>query len=117
MQHYAIFLGSFEYENRVKKSKDNANADAFSRLPCRDIYKDLEEADIFEIEAIQNLPVTVVELRKHTDKDGEVRILLESLKYGRECDANDRFGVSQAEFTIQQGFTPRDSYIYSQSFA
>ena len=32
MQHYAIFLQSFDFEIRVKASKDNGNADVMSRL-------------------------------------------------------------------------------------
>lgn len=32
MQHYAVFLQSFNFEIKIKKSKDNGNADAISRL-------------------------------------------------------------------------------------
>lgn len=33
MQHYAIFLQSFDYEIRFRRSADHANADALSRIP------------------------------------------------------------------------------------
>lgn len=33
MQHYAIFLQGFNYKIKYKRSEENANADAFSRLP------------------------------------------------------------------------------------
>lgn len=66
MQHYAIFLETFNYEIRVKKSKENANADAMSRLPTTDLCNHIEEVDVIETEIIQNLPLTVEELSTHT---------------------------------------------------
>lgn len=112
IQHYAIFLSSFEYELRIKKSTENANAEAFSRLPSENTHKNLEEVDILEIEAIQNLQVTVKGLRLETEKDEEVRVLVEALKHGRECAAKLRFGVPQIEFTLQQGSLLRGIRIY-----
>lgn len=54
MQHYAIYLSHFDYEIRLKKSKDNANADAMSRLPVKESYKNIEEVDLIEFNAIEN---------------------------------------------------------------
>lgn len=112
MQHYAIFLASFNYKIRVKKSKDNANADAMSRLPCGEECNYIEEIDCIETELITNLPVTVIDLAQATSKEKEVKILVESLKHGRECEAKHRFGIAQTEFTLQQGCLLRGIRVY-----
>ncbi|XP_017488964.1 PREDICTED: uncharacterized protein K02A2.6-like [Rhagoletis zephyria] len=91
---------------------ENTNADAMSRLPCPEKYYCIEEVDIIEYEAIQNRPVTVEELSTKTKADREVHKLVECLKYGRECDAKDRFGVEQVEFTLQKGCLLRGIRVY-----
>lgn len=101
MQHYAIYLQSFDYKIEVKGSKDNANADAMSRLPEKITNNNQDEVNIIEIEKIQNLPVTVNELSKETSKEKEIRLLIDCLKYGRHCPDRDRFGIQQTEFSLQ----------------
>ncbi|XP_055910621.1 uncharacterized protein LOC129944986 [Eupeodes corollae] len=108
MQHYAIFLESFDFEIRLKRSKDNANADAVSRLPIQDTNHNVKEVNIIENECLENLPIHVSELRDETRKDDEVYILYESLKQGRECDGTHRWGIRQTEFALQQGVAVRD---------
>lgn len=66
MQHYAIFLSSFDYEVRHKKSNENANADAMSRLPIPSATDTIEELDVVEINMIETLPVTTNELGEAT---------------------------------------------------
>ena len=80
MQHYVIFLQGFNYEIRYKKSKDNANVDALSRLPLK-IQEPipLEESDVFQ------LPL----------------MLLQGLRDGRTTDHNIRVGIDQHEFSSQ----------------
>lgn len=62
MQHYAIYLQSFQYDNVDKNSKLHGNADAMSRLPIDEKYNRLEEIDVIEVNMIETLPVTVHEL-------------------------------------------------------
>ncbi|XP_036346551.1 uncharacterized protein K02A2.6-like [Rhagoletis pomonella] len=83
-----------------------------SRLPCPEKYYCIEKVDSIEYEAIQNMPVTVEELSTKTKADREVHKLVECLKYGRECDAKDRFGVEQMEFTLQKGCLLRGIRVY-----
>ncbi|XP_017464720.1 PREDICTED: uncharacterized protein K02A2.6-like [Rhagoletis zephyria] len=94
-QHYAIFLESFDYVVRVKSSKANANADAMSRLATqkRDCF--VEEVDVITAQLIDNLPVTAEDLGAATAKEPEVKILVDCLKYGRDCEAKQRFGIPQ----------------------
>ncbi|XP_036346032.1 uncharacterized protein K02A2.6-like [Rhagoletis pomonella] len=103
MQHYAIYLEAFNYDVRVKKSQENANADVLLRLPSSDTYPAIEEVDVVEMEFIQNLPVKIDCLSEASSKDTEVANLLGCLKYGRFCEPKDRFSIPKAEFTLQKG--------------
>ena len=112
MQHYAIFLESFNYDIRLKKSTENANADALSRLPNPDTYNCIEEIDLIEMEAIESLPVSIDELSKYTSEEEELKILLHGLKFGRECEPAKRFNVPYAEFSLQKGCLLRSGRVY-----
>lgn len=113
MQHYAIFLSSFDYEIRIKKSKENSNADAMSRLPnAKEICEYIEEIDMIEVNMIENIPLTVDELSTATGKDETIRTLIQALSHGRMCNAKDRFDVNQSEFSIQQGCLMRGIRVY-----
>ncbi|XP_055908516.1 uncharacterized protein K02A2.6-like [Eupeodes corollae] len=112
MQHYAIFLESFDYDIRYRKSKENANADAMSRLPVAEKYNAIEEIDLLEVDAITKLPVTVDQLSKATERDEQVKTLIKALQFGRECDSKDRFGINQTEFAMQQGCLMRNIRVY-----
>lgn len=61
------------------------------------------EFDHLEVELIENFPVAVKELSAATDKDPEIRRLVECLKYGRKCEASDCFNINPTEFSLQQG--------------
>ncbi|KAL7739922.1 hypothetical protein ACLKA6_003398 [Drosophila palustris] len=112
MQHYAIFLEHFDFGIRCKRSKENANADALSRLPIEDENTSTEEVDIIEDELIENLPVTVAELREQTMNDEEIKVLMQCLKYGRDAAGKDRFGIPITEFSIHNGCIMRGIRVY-----
>ncbi|XP_061392860.1 uncharacterized protein LOC133328309 [Musca vetustissima] len=112
MQHYAVFLESFDYKIRLRKSKENGNADALSRLPVNECSKTISEIDQIEMELIENLPITVKELGQATKKDAEVRRLVDSLSYGRKCEPADSFGIDPSEFSLQQGCLLRGIRVY-----
>lgn len=117
MQHYAIFLESFNYDIKVKTSKDNGNADAMSRLIMEN-YDGIEDLDVLEkntsdniveninvveLELLENLPVTAAELSKATEADEETKTLRGCLKVGRQCDRAERFNIEQIDFGLQEG--------------
>lgn len=113
MQHYAVFLESFDYDIIYKNTKEHANADAMSRLPAEfNNTISIEESDILEINLIETLPVTVEEVGIHTVKDNSVKILLQGLKNGRTVEAKDRFGIDQTEFGLQQNCIMRGIRVY-----
>lgn len=112
MQHYALFLEQFDFEIKCKKSMENANADAMSRLPNEETYNFIEEVYAIEEETINNLPVTADELKIETKSDGEIKLLIECLKYGRQCDGKHRFGIAQNEFNLHDGCLLRGMRVY-----
>ncbi|XP_058817499.1 uncharacterized protein K02A2.6-like [Topomyia yanbarensis] len=114
MQHYAVYLQSFNFEIRCRPSKEHANADGMSRLPLPDTSaeKRVEEIDVVEVNQIQMLPLSVEELQEHVRKDATVQNLIQALKSGRCVDGRDRFGVDQSEFTLQRGCLMRGIRVY-----
>lgn len=115
MQHYAIFLQQFSYNINCRKSKENANADALSRLPDEKRFQYIEEVFVIQQEIIENLPVSSEELRRETEADIEVTKLLKCLQYGRNCEPKDRFGIDQTEFSLQNGCILRGIRVYIPS--
>ncbi|XP_058827953.1 uncharacterized protein K02A2.6-like [Topomyia yanbarensis] len=114
MQHYAVFLGSFDYEIRYRCSKENANADGMSRLPIENPTNNncIEEVDVIELNQIEALPVTVEELADCTKHDPNVRNLLQGMKVGRIVDGRDRFGIDQSEFSVQKNCILKGIRVY-----
>ena len=103
MQHYAVFLESFDYDIRYKNTKQHGNADGLPRLPLKSTNNvKMDEVDVLEIELINNLPLTVQELSEETIKDSAVKLLIQGLTNGRSVDPKNRFGIDQNEFTLQQ---------------
>ena len=106
MQHYAIFLQAFNFEIKYKKSKDNANADALSRLPLqiKDEF-DCDEPDVYQIHQINTLQLHVKaeELARETKNDKTLQKLLAGLQSGFIVHKLDRFNIDQTQFSLQNG--------------
>lgn len=67
MQHYAIFLQTFNFDIKYKSSESHANADAMSRLRVNTTScKQYDEPDIFEINQIETLPLTISKVATKT---------------------------------------------------
>lgn len=117
MQHYELFLRSFDYVVKYKNTKDHGNADAMSRLPLKDCESSncFDESDIVEINFIETLPITTVELKEATMKDLAVKSLIQGLRTGRIVDKDLRFGCDQKEFTLQNDCLMRGIRAYIPS--
>lgn len=112
MQHYAVYLQGFNYEIRYKTSKANANADALSRLPLElEEPKLREEVDVCQIELIEKLPINIDQICNSTKQDLSLQPLLTGLRSGRIITNQDRFGIDQTEFSLQNGCIMRGSRV------
>ncbi|XP_062592417.1 uncharacterized protein K02A2.6-like [Saccostrea cucullata] len=70
LQRYAVFLSGFTYDIVYKSTKKHTNADALSRLPMKSNDNDGPDAsEIFNIEQIENLPVTAKKIAKETNRN------------------------------------------------
>ncbi|XP_055522484.1 uncharacterized protein K02A2.6-like [Wyeomyia smithii] len=114
MQHYAVFLESFDFEIRYRASKNHGNADGMSRLPVTDRSNrhQVEEVDIVQINQIETLPVNAQELGELTSRDKSVRELIQGLKTGRAVEGRLRFGIDQNEFSMHGECLMRGIRVY-----
>lgn len=83
----------------------HGNADAMSRLPCNSesIHDYLEPSDVFEIQQIETLPVTVKEIASETLLDPDISELVKKLQERVTIKSCDRFNINQEEFSLQSG--------------
>ncbi|XP_075167680.1 uncharacterized protein LOC142239800 [Haematobia irritans] len=113
MEQFAIFLESFIFDIKIKKSKDNANDDAMSWLTSEkkangDNISSMETDLVDEESTIVNKLncnrwITSKELGEANVNDEETKILRECLLTGQSCDRRDRFNIEQTEFSLNQG--------------
>lgn len=104
MQHYAIYLQSFNYDIQYRSSKEHGNADFCSRLPLQsETLIQFDALDLFEIKQIETLPVSFSQIAYYTERDKLLQPLLDGLKTGKEIQSALRFGIPQTEFSLQQG--------------
>ncbi|KAK9729945.1 RNase H-like domain found in reverse transcriptase [Popillia japonica] len=105
MQHYAIYLQAFNYTIKYRHTTKHANADAMSRLiQSKEAPQSiLEECNVFYIQQIETLPLTVNSLAKATAIDKELVTLLMALKTGEVIPAASRFNIDQNEFGLVEG--------------
>nr|XP_012137589.1 PREDICTED: uncharacterized protein K02A2.6-like [Megachile rotundata] len=110
MQHYALFLQSFNYDIQYRKSELHANADCLSRLPipATDTYE-CDTIDEFHKATFNTLPVTAEQVAQATLEDKELSKLLKCIRTGRGDLKNNRFhSVPLTEFTLFNNVIFRD---------
>lgn len=102
MQHYALFLQSFNYDIQYRKSELHANADCLSRLPipATDTYE-CDTVDEFHNATFNTLPVTAEQVGQATLQDDELSKLLKHIRTGQGYCKNNKFhSVPITEFTL-----------------
>ncbi|XP_044175358.1 uncharacterized protein K02A2.6-like [Acropora millepora] len=85
IQRWALFLSGFSYQIEYKNTKAHANADGLSRLPLNCTKEDEDRkdpADVFHLNQINRLPVTVRELRKETRNNPILAKVIQAIMSG-----------------------------------
>ncbi|XP_064102283.1 uncharacterized protein K02A2.6-like [Macrobrachium nipponense] len=116
IQRWAIQLAAYDYDIELRRSSDNGNADALSRLPLPDCDSDAsdkhvnwtQEATAFNMHQVNSLPVTAKSVARETLHDA---VLARALYYTRNGwpDSEDiaqelkPFHSRQREFSIEEG--------------
>lgn len=73
MQHYALFLQGFNYTIKYRNTKAHANTDCLSRLPQKQTREsEFDVVDVFELQTIEMLPVTLAEIQSESLKDKQL---------------------------------------------
>ncbi|XP_052749474.1 uncharacterized protein K02A2.6-like [Galleria mellonella] len=81
--HYANFLAGFDYNIKVRKSTEHANADYFSKLEHPTVkYNQLTDDDVFYLNQLTVLPVTFQKIKEATAKDLELQKLYQDIQSG-----------------------------------
>ena len=63
-------MSQFNYSFEYIKGEDNVNSDCLSRLPLNETVNIEEPYKLMSvIESIDEMPVTIVNIKKHTDVD------------------------------------------------
>lgn len=82
MQRWAVLLSQYDYSIEYLTSKQNAVADALSRLPHED-SEDGTEGTIYVTQVVDNdFPVTAAEIAAETQKDSVLKQAYEQTLYG-----------------------------------
>lgn len=72
IQRWAIQLSAYQYDIKYRKSKQNANADALSRLPCQGtnvgLHLDEESEDVNRLQ-VARVPISAKQLREDIARD------------------------------------------------
>ena len=97
MQRWAITLSGYQYKLRYRPGTTNAVADALSRLPLSvkpEVTEDSSESvlSLHILEITPARPITTVQLRKFTDRDGQLATVRHYVSSGwpREVDSELR---------------------------
>ncbi|XP_065182445.1 uncharacterized protein K02A2.6-like [Sycon ciliatum] len=108
LQRYAIFLASMSYQIKYRKSGDHGNADGLSRLPLPHTQEEsLDWAEVFNMAQIDPLPVTAVEVARHTARAPVLAKVLAGVRDGWSHSPTDGdmqpFARRKNELGLHQG--------------
>ncbi|XP_029165366.1 uncharacterized protein K02A2.6-like [Nylanderia fulva] len=98
------FLGmGYTFDIKYKNTRQHCNADCLSRLPVPMIPNiERDVVDVYEMEILQNTPVSTDKLVQATAADTQLQKILRALRENKEIPAKLRFNINQAAFSIQQ---------------
>ena len=69
MQRLALVLSAYDYDLMYRRSEEHSNADALSRLPCRDSSVAME-GEVYTLGAVrEDFPIMAADIAQATLKD------------------------------------------------
>lgn len=79
--NYALFLRAFNYKIQHRQTKAYGNVDCLSRLPIAEKSKQkFNNMDAFEIQLIEEFPITMQQLVIETDHNPELQKIKNALQ-------------------------------------
>lgn len=69
VQRWSSLLGAYEYKIVYKPGKDQANADALSRLPLPQMDDEEDSGQVFMLDVMDNPPIKTSQIQQWTAKD------------------------------------------------
>ena len=85
MLNYAIYLSGFDYTIEYRGTKENMNADYFSRFPLEaNLWED--DTSVFQTKQIELMSVTRNDIKQETLKDETLRRIYNELESGAPND-------------------------------
>ena len=111
IQRWAMQLSAYQYDIKYHKSKQNANADALSRLSCKGtnvgLLLDKEFEDVNRIQ-VARVPINAEQLRKDTARDPVLSRVIHFTLCGwpdksEVPDALKSYFAKRNEFTVEDG--------------
>ncbi|XP_059621313.1 uncharacterized protein K02A2.6-like [Phlebotomus argentipes] len=113
LQHYGAFLQGFDFDIEFRKSEEHGNVDCISRLPLKETSGyEMDEVDAIQVHLMERFPVTFAEIKTETGNDTDVTRLIEALKTGKVVPKEQRFGIDQTEFGLQQECLVKGMRVY-----
>ena len=108
LQHYALFLATFDYDIEYKSTTKHCNADGLSQLPLQVREREETEIDLSEVfhaTQFELLPVTSEAAAKETRRDPILARVYESIVKGWSvCKDRDKPYYKRCnELTVHQG--------------
>lgn len=111
IQRWAIQLSAYQYDIKYRRSKQNENADALSRLSCKGtdvgLHIDEESADVNGIQ-VARVPISSKRLREDAARDPVLSRVIDFTLYGwpDKSEVSDNlksYFAKRNEFTVEDG--------------
>ena len=106
LQRWALILSANQYNIEYRRSEDNANADAMSRLPSKQATEGLER-NIFHFTYLDQLPLSAKDIRESTRKDSVLSTVYQYVMGGWPKHVEDeklvQFYRRRHELSAEQG--------------
>ena len=107
MQHYAVFLQSYNYNIIYRKSECNGNADCLSRLSINTDSENVDVVDEYYLDSLNTLPVTAKEIISCIKSDDKLQAIKNKLENGKSLSTKETWNCNPSEFSLEHGVLMR----------